>query len=81
MLEYDIKYEFIDDIGQNYVFGFLANRPRQVDIVKLDTPDGMTYTAWLHDIENGEVIWRDSSFLSKEAKDYISRIVSLLAFA
>jgi hypothetical protein len=80
-----MKFEFFSKDGNHrYEFHFYKMHPGYVDI-QTYTYGSLGASAWLHQIKNGQIIWRQDGgydlHLTPEAKEYISKIVKLLVFA
>lgn len=82
-----MKFEFESkDSHYRYEFHFFKEFPGYVDIqTHTKGIRGAGAAAWLHPIKDGKIIWRldggEYLHLTPEAKEYISKIVKLLAFA
>ena len=84
-----MKFEF-DDGNHSHKFEFIFRRefPDCVDVVSIDRDRpkrvAPVHSAWLVKIEDGQIKWygQEEKYLNltQEAKDYISKIVKLLAF-
>ena len=75
-------YYFSDPIQNiKHEFWLSDNHPGYVKIVTYNEYS-LGGQEWLHMIKNGKIIWRNDDFmrLSKEAKQYIQRIVGLIVF-
>lgn len=61
---------------QRYHFIFLREFPYHVDIRADITSIG--YSAWLHEIKDGKVVLRNDIFLSKDAEQFINRVIGMM---
>lgn len=66
--------------GWTYCFQCYEGHPNQIDIIKYET-DSSGYTARLHHIMNGEIMWTSlSDYVSEDARKFGNRMVKLLPF-
>lgn len=60
---------------QRYHFVFMRRFPYHVDIHTDNTSTG--YSAWMHEIKDGKVVLRNDIFLSKDAEQFINRVIGM----
>lgn len=76
-----MKFEFDNGGEYRYEFIFKANWLEFVEIRTYDR-HSIGGNTWVHSIKDGQIIWRHDDFmhLTREAKNYISKILKMKAF-